>query len=211
MKFRYIISIALILINSQVFSQDTLKNLIGIELIKPVDLMVIGPLFESRGYTIELMYSRKLNKRFYARGTAGYAKNSHTKDISDSQYQSEGAFLKAAIDFRQELKRNKVFFITSVGFFHSMYEEKARGLYTSHYQDGEFYSPYFVNSREALGPELAFRLAWKLNSFLYWELSNRLSIPLDNSLSSYTPGVSNALQPLFPFGFGIDGKIIVGF
>src|SRR5690554_5375306 len=102
MKFRYIISIVFVLINSQVFSQDTLKNLVGIELIKPVNLVLIGPLFKSSGYTVEFMYSRKLNKHFYVRGTIGYVKNSHTNDISESQYYTKGAFLKAAVDYRLE-------------------------------------------------------------------------------------------------------------
>ncbi|GEM_PF-1255802 len=178
----------LLLIGVCLYGQDTRKNALGIELVRPVSQFWWATK-ERKILIPEIAYRRQLSKRFFYRSIYGYT---WLKFLNENlNYGQHGIYMKQGIDFRvvgmgqrHELIAGIAGFITyhqsrSQGFFH--------GLYFPAYQ-----TPVFENRQWFGGWELATRINKKFSDVFILEFTTRLGfLPQYHSFlfNSYLSGL----------------------
>lgn len=175
--FKYLTSLFLSLMAFSAFSQYQEKNAIGLELFKPIGLLVLSANEKSSDFinkTLELSYRRKIDNYLSYRGTFGYVEYQDENFRYQTEYHCEGYFTKQGIDINFNGEEESIAFLLGLSFYLGYQNEKQRTKFDGGYYP-DFYGPFRTQESLLKGGEFAQRFLFNFNKMISLELTTRVS------------------------------------
>lgn len=174
---KYIFSLVFICHVFFALAQYEEKNAIGLELFKPVGLLVLSANEKTSDFinkTLELSYRRKIDNYLSYRGTFGYVAYQDESFKYRTEYQCEGFFTKQGVDFNITGREESFTFLLGLSFYLGYQNEKQRTKFDGGYYP-DFYGPYGEQESLLKGGEFAQRFLFHFNKLISLELTTRVS------------------------------------